>query len=124
MEYTCVKCKRTLPEDKFYPSTIRKGWYCCKECQNQITYKNAKLERAYNRKVKALVEEAAEKNQMEEFDRLYGGYTLMILNTTNPGEFKYTINGTNKDFFRTNSSKDFLNKVSEIIHGRNGENRG
>lgn len=44
-----------------------------------------------------------------------GGYKIVILNYTKPGEFKYQIYGTEGLKFATNDRLRFLEKIKEIF---------
>lgn len=44
-----------------------------------------------------------------------GGYKIVVLNYTKPGEFKYQIYGTEGLKFVTNDRDDFLGKMKEIF---------
>ena len=94
----CTICKRDLPEDSFYPSSIKHYQYQCRECIR-------KQNNAYQKEVR--------ESAYKDFDRFYGGYVISILNYPSP--CRYTIKGTKGLLISTNDSNEFINKVKEII---------
>lgn len=98
----CNHCKRDLPETAFSPSRRKLKYHTCKDCENA---KSADYTRSQ------ILNEENESN----FDRLYGGYIVAILNHTRANEYKYTIKGTNGIMIQTNDIEYFRKKMDEII---------
>lgn len=108
MTVTCIHCKQILPESSFYPSTLKKGWKVCKKCQNLRHYKSMK---GYHKRKKEKIKQAEE----QVFENLFGGYTIIILNSVKKNEFRYIIKGTDRTFLQTNNPNEFKEKFWEIF---------
>lgn len=105
MTHICTICKKELADSQFYPSQLKKHNYQCKKCSYE----------KYNKKnIKKYVEEL--KNlPSTNFDKFYGGYTVVILNYTKPKEYKYVIKGTNGLMIQTNDVDYFRKKFEELV---------
>lgn len=100
MTHVCSICKRELPDTEFYPKAIKRYQYQCKECTQK---KNKK----YIKEIKELED--------RDFDSIYGGYVVAILNHVRSKEYKYTIKGTNGYMIQTNDVDYFRKKMDEIV---------
>lgn len=108
----CPNCKQLKSESDFYKNTHMKDGLSvhCKSCQNQNNYKSAKKHR-----IKVKQEET--QKQLDDFNIHLGGYKVTILNYAKPGEYKYIINSTNGQSFKSNDKLQFLHKIKELIDG-------
>lgn len=104
----CGHCKRELPESEFYPSHLKRGQHTCKKCHNAWSV-------AYQKKYPQILKKQEERIEETAFDNLFGGYTVVILNSIRPGEHKYIIKNTNGYLLSTNNVQEFRKKLNEII---------
>lgn len=111
MTHTCTICRQELPDSAFYPSQLKKHNYQCKKC----TYE--KYGKKSIQKYVTEVRDLPNKN----FDALYGGYVVAILNYVRPKEYKYTIKGTNGYMVQTNDIGYFKKKMDEICQEQKPE---
>lgn len=113
MTITCIHCKQELPESSFYPSSLERGWRICKKCQNQKQYISNKKYFLQKRETTKQAEEQAEK---DAFEKVFGGYTIIILNSSKKNEFRYAIKGTDGTFLQTNNPNVFKEKFLEVFN--------
>lgn len=111
MVLTCIRCNQSLPESGFYTSSLKRGWHICKKCQNKTTYATTK---------RWLTKKRLEQTQAGErtFENLFGGYTIIILNSVKKEEYRYSIKGTNGFFLQTNDLKVFKAELCMILNGK------
>lgn len=106
----CPKCKQLKSESDFYKNAhMKDGLSChCKSCHNQQTYQATK-----NHRIRIKQEE--NQKQLDDFNYSLGGYKIRILNYAKPGEYKYIINSTSGQSFKSNDKLQFIHKIKELI---------
>ena len=105
MGITCRICGEELPEDAFYPSTLKKGTPYCKKCYYKKWQKKAASK--YVESLKHLPD--------PDFNHFYGGYNIKILNFAKDGEFRFTIESTEGKVFKTNDPHKFMEKLCQEL---------
>ena len=104
----CGHCKRELPESEFYPSHLKRGQNTCKKCNNAWT-------NAYHKRYIKTLKEQENRIEEAEFNNLFGGYLVTILNSIRSGEYKYVIKNTDGYLLSTNNVQEFKTKLNEIL---------
>lgn len=105
MGIICKICGEELPKKAFYPSILKKGTPYCKKCCYEKWQKKANAK--YVESLKNLPD--------PEFNRLYGGYNIKILNFAREGEFRFTISSTDGNIFKTNDPHEFMEKLCQEL---------
>lgn len=100
----CTLCQRELSENDFYPSSLKRKQFQCKEC----SYKK------YAKKSHKKYMECLKEIPYKEFDTFCGGFSVYIINYTKPKEKRYTIKGTSGYFFQSNNSAEFIDEIKKI----------
>lgn len=104
MTEICIKCGTKLTEDNWYPSVAKRNYHLCKKCYNKSTEKYNLTKR-----------ELDDIESITSFDKIFGGYTIRILNHASFGYPKYQITPTNGPDFMTTSLVKFKKRLLDII---------
>lgn len=98
----CCHCHKLLPVSEFYKNRSHRDGLsvCCKICTKIIQKKS--IER-----IKALNE--------PNFEPIIGGYKISILNHASRTENKFTIVGTDGNYYATNDKGEFLDYLRGIL---------
>lgn len=101
----CKGCHKILPLDMF-PKDIEnrdghKGK--CKECTRKYGKKYRELQKLKRLRLLGILG----KEERAEF--LLGGIKVYILNYAQKGEYKYNVQETNGNIYKTNNSEEFFN---------------
>lgn len=101
----CGKCHQILPLSEFW-FRVKDGCYqsYCKKCNTLYSKKHP---RKYHKKLSRKEKESA---------FILGGYKIYILNHYSEEEYKYNILSTTGKLFKTNSDKEFIDKIKEIVY--------
>lgn len=100
----CTKCHEELSQEDFYPSCLKRHLYICKKCHNKIVKKHTER---YLDSVRNL--------PTEDFNRMYGGFNVKILNYVREGEKRYVIIPTKGKLLSTNDKEEFIQQIKEIL---------
>ena len=100
----CVRCHKLLPESEFYKDKRKKAglWWCCRKCENQY-------HKEYNYR------KAEEQDVFDKSNEIIGGYKVSILNHASRTENKYTIVGTDGNYYATNDKGAFLDYLRSLL---------
>ena len=107
----CPKCKELKSENDFYKNSYMKDGLSihCKKCHNQNIYQSTK-----NHKIKIKQEEI--QKELDDFNYSLGGHKIIILNYAKKSEYKYIINSTSGETFKSNDKLQFIHKIKELIY--------
>lgn len=98
--HKCTICKKDLPDSDFYQPDLKRYHYQCKGCSRK---KNSQ----YKEEVRDLPN--------VDFNRVWGGYKILVFNYARETEFKYHIIGTDGYLIQTNDINLFKNALKEIL---------
>jgi hypothetical protein len=112
---TCSACGRTLPVSEFYNRTRSKDGKRtrCKQCDN-LAHKDWISRHAYSERRKRSIE-LSDAREDGQFETLFGGCTIYILNKPLVGEHKYNVVFTSGKLFKTSDRDEFLQYINETF---------
>lgn len=103
----CPCCHKKLPLSEFYRDKSQKdGFYrICKNCRKE---RNTRLDTGeiFPHKVEI---------NLDYENKIIGGYKVSILNYPSRTEKKYTIAGTDGNYYATNDKGEFFNYLRGIL---------
>ena len=100
----CCHCHKLLPESEFYKCKREKDGFnnSCKNCQDEYRKKY---------EIKKYINESI----LSQTNNIIGGYKVSILNHASRFENKYTIAGTDGNYYATNNKGEFLDYLRGIL---------